>query len=68
MSRAELDLVDQAADASGLNFQDTLYGAPSNTRTSSVGPRASTPAGQRLNQCFDHLQFDHFLHLLTFPT
>lgn len=50
MSRAELDLVDQAADASGLDFQDTLYGASSNTRTSSVGPRTSTPAGSKIPQ------------------
>ena len=46
MSQAELDLVAQAASASGFNPYGILYGSPSNNADSpSLGPRTSTPAG-----------------------
>ena len=45
MSRAELDLVAQAAAASGFNPYDILYGSPPNTNSPPLGPRTSTPAG-----------------------
>ena len=44
MSRAELDLVAQAATASGFNPYDILYGSPPNTNSLPLGPRISTPA------------------------
>ena len=45
MSRAELDLVAQAAAASGFNPYDILYGSPPNTNSPPLGLRTSTPAG-----------------------
>lgn len=50
MSRAQLDLVAQAATTSGFDPYDILYGPPSNTRSPSLGPRTSTPAGSGLSQ------------------
>ena len=52
MSQAELDLVAQAASASGFNPYDILYGSPPNNSSSSssppLGPRTSTPAGSSI--------------------
>lgn len=46
MSGAKLDLVAQAASASGFNPYDILYGPPpSDSSASTPGPRASTPIG-----------------------
>ena len=50
MSRAQLDLGAQAATTSGFDPYDILYGPPSNTRSPSLGPRTSTPAGSGLSQ------------------
>lgn len=50
MSRAELDLVAQAAQASGFNPYDILYGSPSNRSSPPLEPRTSTPAGSGLSQ------------------
>ena len=48
-SQAELDLVAQAASASGFNPYDILYGPPTNISSSlSLGPRTSTPAGSSI--------------------
>ena len=44
-SRAELDLVAQAAAGSGFNLYDILYGSPPNINSPPLGPRTSTPAG-----------------------
>ena len=45
MSRAELDLVAQAAAGSRFNPYDILYGSPPNINSPPLGPRTSTPAG-----------------------
>ena len=51
MSRAELDLVAQAAEASGFNPYDILYGSRSSSRRSTpLGTRTSTPAGSGISQ------------------
>lgn len=51
MSRVELDLVAQAAEASGFNPYDILYGSRSSSRRSApLGPRTSTPAGSGISQ------------------
>lgn len=46
MSIPELDLVAQAASASGFNPYDILYGPPSVSNVSTAGPRASTPVNR----------------------
>ena len=68
MSRAELDLVAQSAQASGFNPYDILYGSPSNRSSPPLEPRTSTPAGSGLSQDFClklnfHLPFHQLLHL-----
>ena len=50
MSRTELDLVAEAAQASGFNPYDIFYGSPSNRSSPPLGPRTSTPAGSGLSQ------------------
>ena len=68
MSRAELDLVAQAAAASGFNPYDILYGSPPNTNSPPLGPRTSTPAGTSEHRtCRLKLNFHLLFHPLHHP-
>ena len=68
MSRAELDLVAQAAAGSGFNPYDILYGSPPNINSPPLGPHTSTPAGTSVASDLSlKLNFDLLFHPLLHP-